>query len=228
MPSWPELDHALSGLIVEGGPLKVEAGALKRHQDTYFDTIDDALALRGFALRRRAGATSAVICLKSDAAVGAEASRGGSRSEEGAHFERFELEVAHDGPSPPWPRAIEDALEGRVPDGTLAAARPRIVLDVVRVSHGLVHVGAADDDFRIELVFDEVVCRLPTTEGSPDHSGEGTVARFHEVELEAGPRTGARALQTVADALSTLLPLTAASVSKAERARALLAPFAAT
>lgn len=246
MPSRAELDHVLDGLIVEGGPLSVHSGTLRRHQDTYFDTEDEALASRGWALRRRSTSTSVTICLKDDPAADASVRRGGSRLPAGAAlFERFELEVPHAGPTPPWPREIEDVLDNEVPAGTLATARPRVVLDVVRISHRLAHagsvghvtpvgtVGSVGGGLSIELSFDEVTCSLPRAEPPPDSAGEtaaaatggATVARFHEVELEAGPDTDVRALQVVADALSEILPLTASSVSKAERARALLAPF---
>ncbi len=240
VPSRAELEHALGGLIVDGAPLSVEAGTLRRHQDTYFDTEDDALAARGWALRRRASSTSLTIGLKGEAVVRAPSGQSGPPYPGAALFERFELETPHTGPTPPWPREIADFLADKVPAGTLAAAEARVVLDVVRVSHRLVHSAAGEaagpdratgshtpegGGFLVELSFDEVSCSLPRAAGRPARTGETTEARFHEVELEAGPETAARALEVVAGALAALLPLTASSVSKAERARALLSPF---
>lgn len=244
VPSRAELEHALGGLIVAGAPLSVQTGTLRRHQDTYFDTEDDALAARGWALRRRAAATSLTIGLKGEAVVRAPLGQSGSPYQGAALFERFELETPHSGPTPPWPGEIADVLADKVPAGTLAAVHARVVLDVVRVSHRLVHAPAGQAGvsgggldgatglrssesrgFLIELSFDEVCCSLPRADGRPARSGEATEARFHEIELEAGPDTDSRALEVVAGALAALLPLTASGVSKAERARALLAPF---
>ncbi len=234
MPSHVELLHALDGLLVAGGPLSVREGTLRRHRDVYFDTPDDLLAAAGWALRRRATASHVTLGLKGDARVS------------GALHERFELEVPAPPPTPPgpaadeatpaWPDELAAALADKLSTSEIARLAPRSVLDVTRVNHRLVHADAAaaadgSEPFYIDLGFDEVVCRLPADQLDREPSGLsrfGPEVRFHEVELEAGPTVAAHALEQVAEALASLLPLTASSVSKAERARALLAPFERT
>lgn len=225
VPSLLELAHALDGLLVAGAPLSVGEGTLRRHRDVYFDTPQDLLAASGWALRQRTTAARVTLGLKGDARVS------------GALHERFELEVpapatpvlAASDAAPAWPDELAAALADKLPTSALAELTARSVLVVTRVNHRLVHADAAADasgaePFFIDLSFDEVVCRLPAGDPS-DSPAYAPEARFHEVELEAGPAVTAHALEQVADALSAVLPLTASSVSKADRARALLAPF---
>ncbi len=215
VPSQAELALALDGLLVGGAALRVQGGRLKRYRDTYYDTPDDRLAQAGWALRRRVGPASATLGLKGEA-----------RSR-GALHERSEIEVPETGnneAAPAWAAEFAAALADERLAGALSSVAPRVVLDVARVSHHLRHEDDATD-FLIELCFDDVTCRLPVTEDASTDTLAGTEVRFHEVELEALARVDVRALEVVAEALTSLLPLTPSSVSKAERARALLAPF---
>lgn len=239
VPSRAELDHALGGLLIGGAQVEVETGSILRHQDTYFDTPVGTLATHGLTLRQRARNAGSTVTLKADALPD------GAGDEPAAGlFERIELDVLHDGPVPPWPSEIAAALAARLPAGALSAVRPTVVLEVVRITHRLVGAAttvgrrtrldepatsarasvAPDGVLLVELSFDEVTCRQPPSHAADPH-GQASEVRFHEVELEAGPDVGVRSLETVAEALATLLPLTPSNVSKAERARALLAAF---
>lgn len=227
VPSHLELGYTLDGVQVGGRQVTVATGRVARYSDTYYDTPEDALATGGWALRTRVSAVGVTYGLKGDAKVS------------GAMHERFELEVPGTPSEPPdspaggsaaaapsWPDELVTALGGAVPAEDLTRLEPRVVLDVTRVSHALeFDAPGSDTAMAMLLCFDEVSCRLPDPGPGGGDVLAGTQARFHEVELEAGPDTDARDLEGVAEALAQLLPLSASSVAKSDRARALLAPF---
>jgi inorganic triphosphatase YgiF len=202
VPEGPELEAVFKGLGLHVGP-----GTARRQSDVYFDSPDLALERARLALRIRAttGGKVAAVKGRGDAAAGL--------------FEREELEVALapalPGGAPAWPAPITARLAGNV---DLAALVPRLEIVTLREVFLLSRGGQP----LAELAFDEVSCRPPSAGATDALIDE---ALFSEVEVEAVGGTSGDELRQVGAALAEFMPLVAGSVSKLERASALLAPF---
>ena len=231
VPSRAEL-----ALALEPTAFSVEAGRVVRQHDTYFDDARGSLRAAGWALRLRRVAGRTVATAKSAGRVA------------GAVHEREEIELEVPDDAPTWPAEIVRALPTWVDP---VAMVPVVLLDTARIAFTL----RSDAGAVVELVFDEVRCRLPAddegsdgngaasperAEGTPSDDAERTVdtdappgaarpftpeALFHEVEIEAKAGATDDDLTVVADTLAAILTLTPSSVNKLERALALLAPF---
>lgn len=202
VPSLHELEAALSGL-----GLTVAPGGTREQTDVYYDDQQGTLQRGALALRVRSSAGGRVAAVKGrgDAVAGL--------------FERDELEAPmpqRAGAVSPWPAAVAERLAG-VPG--LGPLEKRLEIRTTREVFSLSRAGRPF----AELLFDEVRCRPPA--GADDALIEE--AAFSEVEVEAAAGTSAAELRLVGAALQELLPLVAGSVSKLERAAALLAPFLA-
>lgn len=215
VPGTLELELALAGSGLSVGP-----GRVSRHVDLYHD-VDGRLGGAGMALRLRRSSAGARVTLKADAQV-----LGGAA---GNLHRRSELEVVIEDPpteagcrAVAWPELVLAAL----PPG-LAVERlaPVAELHIRRVAFLISSApgGSPEAPPFAELAFDEVTCMAPGTR-TP-----GTSAQFHEVELEwlggeEEPDSAAMAnLAAVAEAVGSVVTLTASPVSKLDRALALLA-----
>jgi inorganic triphosphatase YgiF len=225
VPGTLELQLALTGT-----GLSVLPGTVQRHVDVYHDA-DERLASAGMALRIRRSTTGVKVTLKSDARV--------TSSDSGVLHERSELEVpvgdpvdatsagdeqrgAGTGTASPWPESVRSSLPPGVAVERLA---PVAELRVRRVAYLVVHGqdpnGAAPR--LAELAFDEVTCVPP---GSAEDAPAAAV--FHEVEIEwlgegdELDQAAMDALGTLAEAVGSVVDLTASPASKLDRALALL------
>ena len=166
-------------------------------RDRYVDTPDERLKQAGLALRERYLGGARRVTLKWAGSV------------TGGLHQRQELELEAAG----WPPAVLAAL----PEGVAAAdLAPRLELTTQRTRF-LVMQRACPEAERgglalAELAFDEVTARRP---------GHFTSVHFLEVELEA-LEASADELAKLAETLQAILPLTESSVTKLERAIALL------
>lgn len=190
-----------------GGPYAFVALGRAIHVDTYFDDDAGALAASGWALRTRR-----TLPDRNAAARPAGAARpptlatlkAAGRVEAGLH-EREEIEAPMHGGD--WPPAVVARLAAFVEPW---AMRPRLSLEVDRARYRVTHEGRP----LATLAIDRVTARLPY--------GERT-AHFDEVEIEALGEADDAALRGAATLLDALLRLTPSSVSKLERAAAVLA-----
>ncbi len=177
----------------------VEAGA-GVHRDRYYDGAAGQLRRAGWALRQRralapgAGDEPAVV-----------ATLKGAGRVNGALHEREEFEAPMEGRA--WPLPIARRVTAHV---ALRDLRPQLTLEVDRTSYRVTFEGRAV----ASLSFDRVTVRLP---------GGDRSAHFDEVEIEALGERGTGALQGIVDLLDPLARLTPSSVTKLERAAALLA-----
>lgn len=176
----------------------VEAGTTV-HRDRYYDGDAGQLRRAGWALRQRRALPGdetepppVVATLK------------GAGRVDGAMHEREEFEAAMEGRG--WPLPVARLVAAHV---ALRDLRPRLTLETDRTAYRVTFEGR----LVALLAFDRVSVRIPGGERS---------AHFDEVEIEAlGGATGPE-LQGVVDLLDALVRLTPSSVSKLERAAALL------
>ncbi len=185
---------------LEGSDLSIGTPSVEHYQDVYFDTADGALQREGVALRKRHRPGRSFATLKGPVSL-----------EDGVHARpELELPLTTEGQ---WPPEVLAALPAGVMPERLA---PLAELDVRRVR--TVFALAGEDV--ADVAFDEVTCISPAQDGS--------TVTFHEVEIEGlTDDPGAEVhMREVARAVETLVPLTLSSVSKLERALALLAAFA--
>ncbi len=197
-------DHVPSAAEIsaalDGTELSVGSPTVERYQDVYFDTPEGALANAGVALRKRHRPGRSYATFK-----------GPLKLREGVH-ERQEIEspLTEAGG---WPADVLAALPTEVAPALLA---PLAQLDVRRVRLVVDLAGEPVAD----IAFDEVTC------SSPDEDDSSVT--FHEIEIESlTDDQGADIhMQRVAKAIETLVPLTLSSVSKLDRAVALLSAFA--
>lgn len=223
MPSRAELEHALAGRGFQTGPARV-----REQRDVYFDDPRGRLSAAGMALRLRRVGGRRFATLKSAGTV------------DGALHRRDEVDVEltdADDPAtgeasttaPRWPAAIVARLAPLV---DVAVLVPVARLATTRVAYVL----RTPQRGEVEVAFDEVRCRLSPDDGAPaaqDGAPAGAAdarfspeVSFHEVEIEAGAGASDADLVIIADALDGVVALTPSSVTKLERALALLAPFA--
>lgn len=218
VPSTLELELALTG-----SGLSVAPGRVTRHVDVYHD-VAGQLATAGMALRLRRSSAGLKVTLKSGARV--------SGSTTGAMHERSELElIVHEpvdeargaGAWRPWPQPVLAAMPAGVAVELLA---PVAELRIRRVAFLITAAPGTNGEVTplAELAFDEVMAVAP---GSADLSN--AAALFHEVEIEwlgEGEEVDSAALaglETLAEAVGTIVNLTVSPVSKLDRALALLA-----
>lgn len=197
VPDLTELRSALAEASLPGASWGAAAAPAEDLVDTYFD--DDAGALRaaGWALRTRRSGASTVATLKA------------AGETDGAMHRREELELplaADAGGGVPWPDEVRARLAGVVDAADL---RPRLELRSTRVRFHILKSGVE----AAMLSFDSVEARVPGSERS---------ALFDEVEVEAAGDTSDAELQSVGDAVDRLVRLTPSTVTKLERAEALL------
>jgi inorganic triphosphatase YgiF len=176
----------------------VEAGA-GVHRDRYYDGDAGQLRRAGWALRQRrtlapddGDEPTVVATLK------------GAGRVDGALHVREEIEAPMEGRV--WPLPVARRVAEHV---ALRDLRPQLTLEVDRASYRVTFEGRAV----ASLSFDQVTVRMPGSDRS---------AHFDEVEIEALGDQGAGALQGIVDLLDALVRLTPSSVSKLERAAALL------
>jgi len=197
-------DHVPSAAEIasalDGTELSVGSLSVERYRDVYFDTEDGALNRAGVALRKRHRPGRSFATYKGPVTL-----------REGIHSRR-ELESPLT-PEGAWPEDVLTVLPaGVAPEHLTALAE----LDVRRVRLVAELAGRPVAD----VAFDEVTCLLPDQDDSS--------VTFHEVEIESlTDDPGAEVhMQRLAKAVETLVPLTVSSVSKLERALALLSAFA--
>lgn len=221
----------LRGALAEQGAARLELSpaAIARHVDSYYDTAEGHLLAAGWALRRRQRGDATLATLKGAAEVS------------GALHARQEIETELDPAAAralaagTWPPVIAAKLSEHV-----EAARLRVLLElhVRRVTVGVTRVGATTagvsergqerhGSVLAELAFDEVVCTPPGQAASGRPLRDSPHFIFHEVEIEAadGSPASAAALDELARAVASILPLTPSTTSKLERAKTLLGPF---
>lgn len=197
-------DHVPSAAEIaaalDGTELSVGSLSVERYRDVYFDTEDGALNRAGVALRKRHRPGRSFATYKGPVTL-----------REGIHSRR-ELESPLT-PEGGWPEDVLTVLPAGVAPERLTALAE---LDVRRVRLVAELAGRPVAD----VAFDEVTCLLPDQDDSS--------VTFHEVEIESlTDDPGAEVhMQRLAKAVETLVPLTVSSVSKLERALALLSAFA--
>ena len=176
----------------------VEAGA-GVHRDRYYDGDAGQLRRAGWALRQRrtlapddGDEPTVVATLK------------GAGHVDGALHVREEIEAPMEGRV--WPLPVARRVAEHV---ALRDVRPQLTLEVDRASYRVTFEGRAV----ASLSFDQVTVRMPGSDRS---------AHFDEVEIEALGDQGADALQGIVELLDAMVRLTPSSVSKLERAAALL------
>lgn len=175
-----------------GSGAEVVGPTLVRQKDRYFDDARLSLSRAGLALRRRMADGEMLATLKT---------RG---STAGGLHRREELEFPLEGRD--WPGPIRERLEMVTDPGAL---KPVLELDTERVRYVLTRGGRP----AAVLVFDAVAARYPNAERR---------VHFAELELEAAGTTDESELRRLAGRLEGLVALSPSSVTKLERARALL------
>jgi triphosphatase len=179
-----------------GTPFALEALGTHLQHDRYVDDAGGTLRRAGLALRRR----------RRGAAEGAALKRLGTV--DGALHERDELEATIP-PSGAWPSVIVEALAEAVGGDVLAGARTVVELDTERTAYAVTQGGR-----RVALlVFDDVTARHPGSERS---------AHFREAELEAIGEVALETLLDLAGRFADVVVLTPSSVTKLQRAEAVL------
>ena len=225
-------DHVPStlelGLALQGSGLTVGPGTVSRHVDVYHDS-QGQLAAAGMALRARRSSAGSRVTLKSGAGPVGEAG--------GAMHRRSELELrtgavgagpdsvsAATVPAAAWPERVLAALPSGLAIERLA---PVAELHVRRVAFLISDASGSRGGVAFaELAFDEVTCVMPQQHGA---TADAATAQFYEVEIEwlgaddAQDDVVVASLATVAEAVGTIINLTASPVAKLDRARALLA-----
>lgn len=168
-------------------------------RDTYVDTPDRALRAAGVALRRRDVGSEPLATLKRLGRV------------DGPYHERDELELPL-GPDGAWPAPLLARLAQLA---QFAPADPRLLTAQVIVdTERRVYALSRGDTPVAELCFDDVSASAPDAERE---------ALFREAELEAAPGVMLAQLTTIAERLERVVTLTPSSVTKLQRAEALLA-----
>jgi inorganic triphosphatase YgiF len=164
----------------------------QKHFDVYFDDAKESLRKAGIALRKRRVGGKAFATLKAKAKVSGEL------------HEREELEELMLGSA--WPDEIFKQIQ-TVTDPW--ALKERLELSNIRTRYIVKRKG---NDLAI-LSFDAVTANYP---------GVFDTTSFEEVEIEAVGNTGEKELRELAEVLTPLVKLTPNSVTKLERAEALL------
>ena len=168
----------------------------RAQRDTYVDTPERALRAAGVALRRRDLGSEQLATLKTLGRVN------------GPYHERDELELPL-GPDGEWPAALLARL------AQIAPADPRLLTaQVIVATERRVYALSQGDALVAELCFDDVSASAPDAERE---------ALFREAELEAAPGVLLSQLATIATRLERVVTLTPSSVTKLQRAEALLA-----
>ena len=183
-----------------GSGYVLEPRGSRRQRDTYVDTPDLALRAAGVALRRRDLGGEQRATLKTLGRV------------RGPYHERDELELPL-APDGAWPPALLERLARLAPVDPQALTAQVLVhteRSVYAVCQGATVVA--------ELCFDDVSARA---------AGAEREALFREAELEAAPGVAPSLLATIAARLERVVDLTPSSVTKLQRAEALLALSAA-
>ncbi len=175
-----------------GSTFRVLGGKSQSVYDRYLDDAVGNLRRGGLALRTRSVDGASLATLKS------------AGTTDGALHERDELELPMQGDT--LPQLISHRITAET---ELERLRPRVELRTERVLYSVEQEGAVV----ATLSFDAVEARRPDGPRA---------AHFHEVEIEATGNTSRAVLEAIAERLQTLLPLTANSTSKLERAEALL------
>ena len=179
-----------------GSGFALEPRGTWRQRDEYSDTPEGALRAAGVALRRRTVAGTRVGTLKTLGRVS------------GPYHERDELELPLT-PGGAWPEELLAHAERLARFDRLRLA-PRMTIATERRAYALSRAGA-----RVaELCFDDVSASAPASERE---------ALFREVELEAAPGVALAHLEAIVERLERTVSLTPSSVSKLQRAEALLA-----
>jgi len=176
----------------------VEAGT-GVHRDRYYDGDAGQLRRAGWALRQR----RALAPDDGDEPAVVATLKGAGRVDGALHV-REEIEAPMEGRV--WPLQVARRVAEHV---ALRDLRPQLTLEVDRASYRVTFEGRAV----ASLSFDQVTVRMPGSDRS---------AHFDEVEIEALGDRGTAALQGIVDLLDALVRLTPSSVSKLERAAALL------
>jgi inorganic triphosphatase YgiF len=192
VPGSEELQAALA-------PLGLEVGEVSKTfiKDRYFDDPRANLTRAGLAVRRRMADGRMLATLKTRGHL------------QGGLYQREEIEEPL--PDRGWPKAIHDRVS-LVTDP--ASLKPYTVLDNERTVVPVLQ----DGRLRATLSFDSVTASLQSG-GSKHH--------FAEVEVEAAgpvddPQEAAGLLERIGLALQGIMPLRAGTLTKLERAQALL------
>lgn len=176
-------------------PLGYSLGESRRDyvKDRYFDDARASLNRAGVALRRRMRSGRMLATLKTRGHV------------DGARHEREELELEL--PERGWPEPIAERISMYT---DISAVRPYTVLDSERTVFPVLDAAGAQV---AELSFDLVTASFQ----------HGSLkVEFLEVELEAVEGSGLEVLESLADALGTVMTLAPSPFTKLERAQALL------
>ncbi|MGL4611986.1 MAG: CYTH domain-containing protein [Trueperaceae bacterium] len=199
MPLERELKFSLSDDIPQPEELKTAlkpytllARGLQKQFDIYFDDAKGSLRAAGIALRKRRTEGQVLATLKTGGTVA------------GALHEREELEEAMLGAH--WPEPILKRLEPITDPWSLTE---KLELSTFRTCYLVKH----DLQNLALLSFDAVSANYP---------GVFDTSFFEEVELEAVGDTNEETLTAIAAKLDGLITLTPNSVTKLERAEALL------
>lgn len=164
----------------------------QKHFDIYFDDDKNSLRHAGIALRKRRTGGKVLATLKANVNVSGEL------------HEREEVEELMLGSN--WPDIIYKRLETVTDPWSLTE---KLELANIRTRYVVKRNGS---ELAI-LSFDVVTANYP---------GTFDTATFEEVEVEALGRAGEKELRALADVLERLIKLTPNSVTKLERAGALL------
>lgn len=197
VPSLAELRVALEEEASDGPPFEAAEAPTEELEDRYFDDDGGSLRSAGWALRTRRNGARWFATLKAAGAT------------DGALHRREELELPlaeAAGDEVPWPDEVRAKLADVVDS---AALRPRLEVLSTRVRFRILRAGEA----AAVLSFDSVEARVPGGERS---------ALFDEVEIEAVGGTADDELRRLGDAVDRVVRLTPSTVTKLERAEALL------
>jgi inorganic triphosphatase YgiF len=181
---------------LDGTPFALESLGTHIQHDRYVDDASGTLHRAGVAL----------LCRRCFDAEGAALKRLGKVT--GALHERDELEAAVPA-SGAWPAVIVEALADAVGGDVLARVRTVVELDTERTAYAISQAGR-----RVALLlFDDVTARHPGSERS---------AHFREAELEAVGEVALETLLDLASRFADVVVLTPSSVTKLQRAEAVL------
>jgi triphosphatase len=182
---------------VAGSPFALTSLGTHVQRDRYLDDGAGTLQRAGLALRLRRSGASESVALKRLGSV------------RGAAHERDELEAPSPGAGR-WPDTLVAALAESVGGDVLERLAPVVELETERTSYAVASGGR-----RIALlVFDDVTARRP---------GGGSTAHFREAEVEAAADVPLEPLHALAEVLQGVVALTPSSVTKLQRAEAVLA-----
>jgi inorganic triphosphatase YgiF len=164
----------------------------QKHFDVYFDDAKESLRKAGIALRKRRAANKVFATFKAHATVSGEL------------HEREEIEKEMFGSH--WPDEIFQRVRG--------VTDPFHVTEKLELANLRTRYLVKRKGSKLAILsFDAVTANYP---------GSFDTTSFEEVEIEAVGATGEKDLRAIADTLDRLIKLTPNSVTKLERAEALL------